>query len=50
MAPAVQHHVPGEVPLIQRWQGCLQPQPVVLRRLEWLAAILLMVLLSGLLN
>ena len=48
MAPAVQHHVPGEVPLIQRWQGCLQPQPVVLRRLEWLAAILLMVLLSGL--
>ena len=48
MVPAVQHHVPGEVPLIQRWQGCLQPQPVVLRRLEWLAAILLMVLLSGL--
>ena len=48
MAPAVQHHVPGQVPLIQRWQGCLQPQPVVMRRLEWLAAILLMVLLSGL--
>ena len=48
MAPAVQHHVPGQVSLIQRWQGCLQPQPVVMRRLEWLAAILLMVLLSGL--
>ena len=48
MAPAVQHHVPGEVPQIQRWQGCLQPQPVVLRRLEWLAAILLMVLFTGL--
>ena len=48
MVPAVQHHVPGQVPLIQRWQGCLQPQPVVMRRLEWLAAILLMVLLSGL--
>ena len=48
MAPAVRHHVPGQVPLIQRWQGCLQPQPVVLRRLEWLAAILLMVLFSGL--
>ena len=48
MVPAVQHHVPGQVPLIQRWQGCLQPQPVVMRRLEWLAALLLMVLLSGL--
>ena len=48
MAPAVQHHVPEQVPLIQRWQGCLQPQPVVTRRLEWLAAILLMVMFTGL--
>ena len=48
MAAAVPHQPPGQVPLIQRWQGCLQAQPAVLRRLEWLAAILLMVLLSGL--
>ena len=48
MASADATQAVNESPLVARWQGLMAPAPAVLKRLEGLAGLLLLVLLTGL--